>query len=215
MVHGIYCDPSSPEQARLNTLDLCDAYSVKFTAATRSDLINQHSEYLAKGDSARHTASQQFFEKLGLLNLLNESERHAIISKSVERLWTVHQGLDNFYNEPPFAERLAHLSQQGAIPETAQEAFVRAVVGCYIGNGYGVSRSAVPHYTLMIEAFSPREISLMIQLASSNSIISQRINGFSSCRQKYAQALNLIDASSVPNSSQVEYVKLKSKSRAR
>ncbi len=208
MVHGIYCDPASPEPARLNTLDLCGAYSEKFTSAIRSDLINKHSEYLAKGDSTRHTASQQFFEKLSLLNLLNESERHTIISKSVGKLWTVHQEFNNFYNEPPFAERLEQLSQQGALPETVQEAFVQTVVGCYIGNGYGVSRLAEPSYTSMIKAFSPREITMMIRLARSNSVVSQRIKDGGSCRQRFIQALNLIEESSVPNSFQVEYEKL-------
>lgn len=208
MVHGIYCDPATPEPARLNTLDLCGAYSEKFTAAIRSDLINKHSEYLAKGDSIRHTASQQFFERLSLLNLLNESEKHTIISKSVERLWTVHQELNNFYNEPPFAERLEQLSQQGALPETVQEAFVQTVVGCYIGNGYGVSRLAEPSYVSMIKAFSPREITMMIHLARANSVVSQRIKGGGSCRQRFIQALNLIDESSVPNSFKVEYEKL-------
>lgn len=208
MVHGIYCDPASPEPARLNTLDLCDAYSEKFTAAIRSDLINKHSEYLAKGDSTRHTASQQFFERLNLLSLLNESERHTIISKAVEKLWTVHQEFNNFYNEPPFAERLKELSQQGALPETVREAFVKTVVGCYIGNGYGVSRLAEPFYVSMIKEFSPREITMMIRLARASSVVSQRINGDGSCHQRYIQALNLIEESSVPNSFQVEYEKL-------
>jgi hypothetical protein len=208
MVHGIYCDPATPEPARLNTLDLCGAYSEKFTASIRSDLINKHSEYLAKGDSTRHVVSQQFFERLSLLNLLNESERHTIISKSVERLWTIHQEFNNFYNEPPFAERLEQLSQQGALPETVQEAFVQTVVGCYIGNGYGVSRLAEPFYVSIIKAFSPREITMMIRLARSNSVVSQRIKGGGSCRQRFIQALNLIDESSVPNSFKVEYEKL-------
>lgn len=106
MVHGIFCDPSSPEPARLNALDLCFVYHHKFSATIRSDIINRHSDYLAKGDTQRHTASQQFFEKLGMLNLLNESERHSVISNAVQRLWNVHQGMNNFYNEPPFAERL-------------------------------------------------------------------------------------------------------------
>jgi len=128
----------------LNALDLCQAYAAKFTAAIRSDLIDRHSEYLAKGDTQRHSASQQFFEKLGLLKLLNESERHVLISNAVKRLWTVHQGFNNFYNEPPFAERLKRISEQGGIPETAQEEYVRTIVGCYVGNPFGVSHAAEP-----------------------------------------------------------------------
>jgi hypothetical protein len=103
-VHGIYCDPATSEPVRLNALDLCESYSPKFTAAIRSNLVERHSDYVAKGDTPRHIASQQFFEKLGMIALLNESERHGLISHAISRLWTVHQGMNNFYNEPPFAE---------------------------------------------------------------------------------------------------------------
>lgn len=205
MVHGIYCDASSPEPARLNALDLCSVYHHKFPASIRSDLINRHSDYLAKGDTQRHTASQQFFEKLGLLALLNESERHSVISNAVKTLWTVHQGMNNFYNEPPFAERLRRLSEQGAIPETAQEQFVYAVVSCYIGNSYGVSWAAEPHYETMIRSFSPREISIMISAARGTSILRKRIQHYSSCRSRYAQALRLLDPKSVPSSATADF----------
>ncbi|BDA13706.1 hypothetical protein KAM339_022470 [Aeromonas caviae] len=143
MVHGIYCDPNTSEPARLNSLDVCNALKAGFTASLRSDLVNKHSEYAAKGDEPRHTASLQFFEKIGSLILLNESEQHVIFSRATERLWNVHNGMNNFYNEPPFAERLLELSQQGAVPETVQEQFVQTVVCCNIGNGYGVSWAAV------------------------------------------------------------------------
>ena len=110
-LHGIYCDPASAEPARLNALDLCVAYRPKLSAAIKSDLIDRHSDYLAKGEDKRHLVSQDFFEKLGLLKLLNESERHSVISAAVRHLWDVHLAMNNFYNEPPFAERLMNLSE--------------------------------------------------------------------------------------------------------
>lgn len=206
-VQGVYCDPSTPEPSRLNALDISNNIKEHFTSAIRSDLINRHSEYLAKGDTKRHTASQQFFEKLGLLNLLNESERHSVISRAVERLWTVHQGMNNFYNEPPFAERVSQISKQEAIPETAQEAYVKTIVGCYVGNGYGISWAAEPHYEAMIRSFSPREISLMINIPNSKGIVAKRINEKPSCRERFANAVSLIEASSVPSGVKAEYKK--------
>lgn len=204
-VHGIYCDPSTSEPARLNALDLCAAYSPQFTAAIRADLVERHSDYVAKGDTARHTASQQFFEKLGMIALLNESERHGLISHAVSRLWTVHQGMNNFYNEPPFAERLRRISEQGAIPETIQEQYVHVVIGCRMGNGYGVCRAAIPDYDAMIQGFSPREISIAVGLARTNSLVGRRIQGGGSCRSNYAAALRLIDRTSVPSGSMTDY----------
>ncbi|WP_198926337.1 hypothetical protein, partial [Acidithiobacillus caldus] len=186
MIHGIYCDPNTSEPARLNALDICDALKGGFTSALRADLINKHSEYAAKGDEPRHTASLQFFEKLGLLGLLNESEQHAVFYRAIDRLWGVHNGMNNFYNELPFAERLLELSRQGAVPETVQEHFVQVVVCCNVGNGYGVSWSAAPSYEQIIRAFSPREIATMIRLAvTKDSTLGRRVSSFPSCRERF------------------------------
>lgn len=206
MVHGIYCDPNTSEPARLNSLDVCNALKAGFTASLRSDLVNKHSEYAAKGDEPRHTASLQFFEKIGSLILLNESEQHVIFSRATERLWNVHNGMNNFYNEPPFAERLLELSQQGAVPETVQEQFVQTVVCCNIGNGYGVSWAAVVSYEQIIKSFSPREIATMIRLAATpESTLGRRIAHIPSCRQRFKQNLTLIDPASVPNGVRTDY----------
>lgn len=208
MVHGIYCDPNTSEPARLNGLDICSALKDGFTASLRSDLINKHSEYTAKGDEQRHTASLQFFEKIGLLTLLNETEQHAVFYRAVERLWNAHNGMNNFYNEPPFAERLLELSRQGAVPETVQEQFVQTVVACSIGNGYGVSWSAVTSYEQIIRSFSPREIATMIRLASDGAnVLGRRIVNSGSCRERFKNTLALIDPASVPSGVKAAYDK--------
>lgn len=208
MVHGIYCDPNTSEPSRLNSLDICDALKAGFTAALRSDLVNKHSEYAAKGDEPRHTASLQFFEKLGLLTLLNESEQHAVFYRAVDRLWNVHNGMNNFYNEPPFAERLLELSRQGAVPETVQEQFVQVVLCCNVGNGYGVSWAASTSYDQIIKSFSPREIATMIRLATSpETMLGRRVSSLPSCRQRFKQNLALIDPASVPSGVKADYEK--------
>lgn len=208
MVHGLYCDPNTSEPSRLNSLDICNALKAGLTAALRSDLINKHSEYAAKGDEPRHTASLQFFEKLGLLTLLNESEQHAVFYRAVERLWNVHNAMNNFYNEPPFADRLLELARQGAVPETVQEQFVQVVMCCSIGNGYGVSNAATPSYDQMVKSFSPREIATMIRLATSaDNALGRRVRGSTSCRQLFKQNLALIDSASVPSGVRADYEK--------
>ncbi|MCZ4324621.1 hypothetical protein [Pseudomonas anguilliseptica] len=206
MVHGIYCDQNTSEPSRLNALDIGNALKGIFTAALRSDLVNKHSEYAAKGDEPRHTASLQFFEKLGLLTLLNESEQHAVFYRAIERLWNVHNASNNFYNEPPFAERLLELSSQGAVPETAQEQFVQAVVCCNIGNGYGVCWAAATSYEQIIRSFSPREIATMIRLAgTSENTLGRRVNSLPTCRNRFKATLTLIDPASVPSGVKAAY----------
>lgn len=209
MVHGIYCDPATAEPARLNAIDICTGLSGAFTSAIKSDLINNHSDYVAKGLEDKHTASLQFFEKLGLLGLLNESEQHVVFSRAIDRLWNVHNGMNNFYNEPPFAERLLEITQQGAVPETIQDSFVQTVACCRVGNGYGVSNAAVPYYDEMIQGFSPREVATLVRAAVDNtSTIGRRISNNGSCRRNLKTALELIDPASVSNSVKADYDRL-------
>lgn len=209
MVHGVYCDPVTAEPARLNAIDLCSHLTSAFTASIKSDLINSHSDYVAKGLEEKHAASLQFFEKLGLLGLLNESEQHVVFSRAIERLWNAHNGMNNFYNEPPFAERLLEVSQQGAVPETIQNSFVQTVVCCRIGNGYGISNAAVRYYDEMIKSFSPREVATLISKAADRaSTLGRRVAGGGSCRQNFKTVLELIDAASVPSAVKADYDRL-------
>ena len=198
MVHGIYCDPNTPEQSRLNSLDICRGLIPAFNASIRSELINNHTEYVAKGYQDKHAASLQFFEKLGLLGLLNESEQHHIFTRAISRLWDVHNGMNNFYRTGA-SERLLELTSQGAVPETAQEQYVQTVGCCRVGNGYGVSNAAVRYYDQMIENFSPREISVLIQSATQNTNpLGRRVQSGGSYRANFKTMLGLIAPASIP-----------------
>lgn len=206
MAHGIYCDPNTPQPSRLNSIDLCGGLLQAFNASIKSEIINSHSEYVAKGYQDKNAASQLFFQKLGLLGLLNESEQHHIFTRAISRLWDVHNGTNNFYNEPAFAERLLELSAQGAVPETAQEQYVQTVGCCRVGNGYGVSNAAVRYYDQMIQNFSPREISTLIQSASTNTnSLGRRVSEGGSYRVNFKAMLSLLDAASIPNVVSAEY----------
>ncbi len=206
MAHGIYCDPNTPQPSRLNSIDLCGGLLQAFNASIKSEIINSHSEYVAKGYQDKNAASQLFFQKLGLLGLLNESEQHHIFTRAISRLWDVHNGTNNFYNEPAFAERLLELSVQGAVPETAQEQYVQTVGCCRVGNGYGVSNAAVRYYDQMIQNFSPREISTLIQSASTNTnSLGRRVSEGGSYRVNFKAMLSLLDAASIPNVVSAEY----------
>ncbi len=197
-LQGIYCDRASSQEARLNALFISSQFASEFTPKVQSEMIDRHQDYLAKGDTTRHTASQQFFEKLGLLGLLSEAERHALISNACKKLLSVHQAFDNFYNEPPFAERLYHLASQGAVPDTAKPDLVKAALTCAVGNPYGVSHAAYPYYKRVIEAFTPAEIDIMLTLPKSKTIVGNRIRTYQRCIDAYKQLVSLIDPSSVP-----------------
>lgn len=196
-LHGIYCDPSSSEESRLNAFAVIEMLVNKLTPKVKAQLVDRHSEYMARGDIERHTASRQFFERLGLLNLLSEPEQHSIVSEACRTLVSVHHDLNNFYNEPPFAKRLLEISRRGSIPESIKSEYVEAVLTCAVGNPYGVSWAADPYYREMVQNFSPREIFFMMKSPSQNTILADRIKNISSCRNRFKSLVRLIDPDSV------------------
>ncbi|PYL70106.1 MAG: hypothetical protein DMF28_00735, partial [Verrucomicrobia bacterium] len=109
-------------------------------------------------------------------------------------------------NEPPFAERLKIISEQGGIPETIQEEYVRTVVGCYVGNPYGYSWAAQSDYESMIRSFSPREVSFMVRLPRTEGLVGRRIAVAGKQRQRFIKALTMLDKASVPSSAQSDYI---------
>ena len=205
MLHGVYCDPDTGEEARVNALTICQSLRDEFTPKTQSLLLDRHQDYRAKGDEKRHLASQQFFEKVGLMSLLNDAEIHSLITSASRNLLRVHNGWDNFYNEPPFAERLQQLTKDVGVPESAQSQFVEAVVTCGVGNPHGVSNSALPTYRAMVKSFSPREIGIMLTLPKGRTTLSARIEHYSECQKRFRALVRTLDESSVPTSARRAY----------
>lgn len=207
-VHGIYCDPDASGEARNNALAISKYFAAKLGPTARSQLLNRHTEYLALGKDSRLTASQDFFGKIGLISLLSDSERHGIVSRASERLLSVHKEFNNFYNEPPFAERLQELTSQGAVPESAKFEFVCTVLACAVGNQYGVSWAALPHYEKMIRDFSPKEVAIMLEAAENYPTLAFRLKHYSQCRKRFGELVASIEKSSVPATHLSLYKKL-------
>ena len=205
MLHGVYCDPDAGEVARVNALELCKRVQDELTPSAQSVLLDRHQDYRAKGDEKRHRASQQFFQHVGLMALLSEAEVHRLITSASKDLLRVHNGWSNFYNEPPFADRLVQLTRDIGVPRSAQPAFVEAVITCAVGNPYGVSDGAVPSYRSLVSSFSPREISLMLDLPRSQKLVASRMKHHAGCKANYRALVGLLDRSSVPTNSRAAY----------
>lgn len=193
MLYGIYCDPSSGQEARMNSINISKDLKEKFSSNFISDLLNKHYEYQAKGKEEKFKASQVYFKDLGMLGYLSDLERHNIISTACDKLESVHLAYHNFYTEPPFAERLLELVCDTDVPETTKVKYVTTVVMCYIGNRYGSSEMALEFYEKMIKDFTPMENDILLRLSQSKNIISDRIKNWARCKEMYNKALGLIN----------------------
>lgn len=198
ILHGIYCDPDVGEPARLNALALSKAFADDFTNRTKSELLTRHTGYSAQGQKDRHTASQQFFTKINLVELLSEAELHTMVVAACKRLLAVHQAYNNFHNEPPFAERLWEITNQTAIPGSAKEEFVETVVTCSVGNPWGTSIAADTSYIAMIERFSGKEVDLLFQLMDKQNVFMMRVKNHKRCEHALASIIRHIDEKTVP-----------------
>jgi hypothetical protein len=197
-LHGIYCDPSVPEQGRQNAFSIAEAFQGSFTPQVQSELIERHSSYGQQGDDARRKASLQFLQRLNLLQLLDDADKHLLISNAAKRLMQVHQAWNNFYNEPPFAARVSEIAEQIAVPSTAKAEFVGTVIACFIGNQYGTSEAAEYLYEKMIRGFTPDEIGIFLDLPKKNEMVKYRISNHKRCWKMFKRSVGFLDPNSVP-----------------
>ena len=204
-LHGIYCDPSSREEARVNVISICTELAREISPSAKSQLIDRHQDYRAKGDNKRQLASQKFFEKIDMLSLLNSAELHSLVTKASKALLRVHNDWDNFHNEPPFANRLYEITKSIEVPESAMHVFVETVITCAIGNQYGVSNGANSYYIRLIRSFSMKATTIMMNLPTQSDVIKRRLSHFSNCRAKFQEVVSILDESTVPVEVQKEY----------
>lgn len=197
MLHGFYCDPNSQQEARTNAITLCVRLKDQFSPSIISELINRHSDYIAKAKVPQQTASQEFFRHLGLFSVLSDQERHALVSNACARLLQVHHAWSNFHNEPPFAARLLELSSQGQLPNTVQREFVETVAISGTGNPYGLSQGADPIYKQMVRNFTPHQVGLFLDLSTSSVTLTRRLQN-PRCQVQFRGLVGLLDPASVP-----------------
>jgi hypothetical protein len=87
------------------------------------------------------------------------------MSEALDLLSSAHHGFDNFYNEPTPARRVLELAgEKGDVPDPVRNRYIRVVVDCFLGNGYGVSAAAVGSYEKMLARFSSADAGIALRL---------------------------------------------------
>lgn len=202
-LHGMYCDESLGQSARTNCATLFPA-SVEVDGVP-AKVIDQHQAYVGKGLEAKASASRDFFTRFGMLGMLSAAEQHAVISTACDRLFATHQGMNNFYNEPPFAARLREIVESTAVPDSVRGKFVETVVTCAIGNQYGVSWAASSEYEAIIKDFSPKALEILFSIPKGKSLAAGRIANYKACRNRFATLIGLLEGSNIPTALKADY----------
>jgi hypothetical protein len=156
---GLYCDPRQEVRVRDNArLVARDVWDLATTSA-RAEVGLKYANYAANADVDRKKLAHEFLDLVDGLSFLPESDRAVEIATLVTRLESAHDGMNNFYNEPPIARELRKfIGVDGAVPPLVNDEYVRVLARCRIGRTSGVSNMASPLYDALFDLFSEPQI---------------------------------------------------------
>ena len=172
ILYSNYIDPSKTSTVRANALRIAKSASnvLSDNPEIIVELLEKQQSNLLSGSKDKRINSTNFIEAIGQLNSLSDVEKISAFRKAINHLRTAHYGMNNFYNEPPFAERLQELSEKiTPIPEPIIEKYVEVNLECYVGNSYGVSWAAIGFCEKMLKNLTPKGIECMLGKLNSTS----------------------------------------------
>lgn len=172
ILYSNYIDPSKTSTVRANALRIAKSASniLSDNPEIIVELLEKHQSNLLSGSKDKRINSTNFIEAIGQLNSLSDVEKISAFRKAINHLRSAHYGMNNFYNEPPFAERLQELSEKiTPIPEPIIEKYVEVNLECYVGNSYGVSWAAIGFCEKMLKNLTPKGIECMLGKLNSTS----------------------------------------------
>lgn len=211
ILYSNFVDSTQPSLTRSNALKIAEMSSdiIKNNQEIVVELLENHNKYLISRDkSDKRVNSVKFFEGIGQMNSLSDNEKISSFTKAINNLRVAHYGMNNYYNEPPFAERLYEVSRQiNPIPEQVIDKFVSVNLDSFAGNAYGVSWDAARYCEKMLKNLTPKGIeNLISRLSSITSSLS--VNQ----KSRIKEILEFYETSQIPNSTQkVQIISLKSK----
>jgi len=152
------CDPNLKYNIKLLAPHLWEIVSdeVKSNIAAKFASLRD-----IKGKDAANEALE-FLKIVDGVEFIPESFKEIIFKKHAQFLIDAHNGWDNFHHEPSYARDLASLGK--SVPISAIYTYVKAVLLSYIGNGYGIARSAQEYNTQMISDLSQSGVRTLFSL---------------------------------------------------
>lgn len=164
--YKIYISEKTDELVRSNILNVLHKVSDSFDDNIKTTLMDLHHNVVVEdAESVKAGLSRNFFQKIGIADLLSNFEKVAVFNKAIVALNTAHNGYNNFQNEVIFADNLHAISKQiYPAPDVVISDYVSTVFECYIGNRYGISTSSFDYYDEMISSLTPKGISKLFDI---------------------------------------------------
>jgi hypothetical protein len=187
-IFGMFCDPKAPVDVKQNVRLIAKSVWKIVSEEARNEIGIKFGTYAANADVARAGAAKDFLTTVEGLSYLPQDALALEISEMVQNLQTAHLAFNNFYNEFPHAKALmGYISQAGTIPAPVRFSYVKTVVMCYIGNGYGVSVAAYAYYQQMVDRFTDDEIWTAAALVTDSEVASRL--SLRGCRDRFRKLI--------------------------
>lgn len=154
---GIYVDPASPVVARDNVRLLMPRLWPFLDEEVRRGFGVRYGRFVANGDQQQADLAREVLDAVGAVSYLPESVRVAEIDAALDALRSAHDGMDNFYTEPPQARALAAIVGADPVPESLRSKYVLTLVDAFLGRGSGIAWNADPIYRTLLGQLTPAD----------------------------------------------------------
>ena len=187
-IFGMFCDPGSKVEIKNNIRLIANILWDVLPENQRKDTGLKYANWAANADIPRRDLSREFLEQVNALSYLPTDTLTVEMSNSIDLLQKAHFGMNNFYNEPPYAKMLRKLIPgNGLIPYNVRFNYTKTICLCMIGNGYGVSNEAYTVYEELFNKFTDDEIKEFLRLFSDSDFNSRM--QFGNCKSNYRRLI--------------------------
>jgi hypothetical protein len=188
---GIYTRLDTTPQTRQNIHRLLPHLWDRVDEEARQQFGIKYGRFVANNDQEEAKLSRQFLELVSGTSYIPDSLRAADIDTAIENLLQIHEGWNNFHNEPPFAMALLRLiGENGQVPVQIRNKYVLAIVEVYLTNANGVAVNAESIYRFLIERFDSTQALIAI-LSFNNTRIATKLQ-HTLCQAKYRELVEMM-----------------------
>ncbi|WP_177235234.1 hypothetical protein [Streptomyces sp. MUSC 14] len=188
---GIYTPANATPEVLDNVRLLWPELWPMVSEDARNEFGIKLARFSANVDLDRATRARELLDLVDGSAYLPESERVAEIQQALDALKRAHEEWNNFYEEPPAAQRLKDVvGRHGDIPAQVTRSYVVHLVYVFLTNSHGVAWNAEPTYQELIGRFDGLQAAFALR-SFANSKIRLRLED-KLPREKWDELLDMI-----------------------
>lgn len=183
-VFGMYTDSRLDAKVRNNLKLVAPSLWENGSVEARNHSGLKYAVFSANADVDRKSLAHEFLVFVEGLSYLPSEQIIVEMDQTLDNLFMVHNGFNNFHNEPPHARLLySYVPSTGDVPEQIVSKYVKVITMCSIGNGYGVSNSAYIYYKELLARFKEEQIVKFVKILNDSDMRSRL--QFIECAENY------------------------------